>query len=412
MSLFSILAYPYMQVMMMVAFSVELQLGRDITAVVTVVPLMGFNLFLLAILVNLVLGHVAINCHRIAAKDDTNESSNEINDSIGESIGEYHESLQNHVFSWPCVVKNHKDIKDENAGTLPGDASFSRGQFRLTTYGKSIITVLVVGCIFLVIAAVFLLTFVFHFKGLVGFLLGSEADTKYSVVSTGTTVPTASGNPNSFIVRWIQACFFGFGVAMPLLFLFCILIAWLIPLRLGSYRKLLVLTEVANAWNAIDVFVVSVVAALFEIQEFAAFIIGDVCDGINEILKKCCDEQLHGDDKCFDVTADLLPKFWVLGLTACVLFFFGLGLLMMGQQALRERETQRNSSRFRKESIQYEGTSERDKDNGLGLNEGDTEASGYTNTADKVCGYVVRFCCTINLLTDVHNETPDKFVGK
>ena len=60
----------------------------------------------------------------------------------------------------------------------------------------------------------------------------------------------------------------------------------MIPLRLTAFRKLVVVAEVANAWNAIDVFVVSVVAALFEIQQFAEFIIGDSCDEINALLEK------------------------------------------------------------------------------------------------------------------------------
>ena len=62
----------------------------------------------------------------------------------------------------------------------------------------------------------------------------------------------------------------------------------MIPLRLTLFRKLVVVAEVANAWNAIDVFVVSVVAALFEIQQFAEFIIGDSCDEINALLEKVC----------------------------------------------------------------------------------------------------------------------------
>jgi hypothetical protein len=137
-------------------------------------------------------------------------------------------------------------------------------------------------------------------------------------------------------VRWIQACFFGFGVAMPLMFLCCMLVAWVIPLRLSSYRKLVVLAEVANAWNAIDVFVVSVVAALFEIQQFAEFIIGDSCDAINELLEEK-NPNPDGDNKCFDVTAGLLPKFWVLGLAAGMMMTFGIWLLRMAQQDLSNR---------------------------------------------------------------------------
>jgi O-phosphoseryl-tRNA(Cys) synthetase len=32
---------------------------------------------------------------------------------------------------------------------------------------------------------------------------------------------------------------------------------------------------------------------------------GDSCDGLNKILKKYRDDELHGDDKCFDVTTTL-----------------------------------------------------------------------------------------------------------
>jgi hypothetical protein len=55
----------------------------------------------------------------------------------------------------------------------------------------------------------------------------------------------------------------------------------------------------------LDVFVVSIVASLLEIQQFAEFIVGDSCDEINKFLKEYMDDQLEGDDKCFDVIATL-----------------------------------------------------------------------------------------------------------
>lgn len=67
----------------------------------------------------------------------------------------------------------------------------------------------------------------------------------------------------------------------------------------------MVVTEVFNAWNALDVFVVSVIAALLEIQQFAAFIVGDSCDAINDVLVKEYDTELNHDDTCFDVVASL-----------------------------------------------------------------------------------------------------------
>ena len=62
-----------------------------------------------------------------------------------------------------------------------------------------------------------------------------------------------------------------------------------------------------NHRSAIDVFCVSIGAAILEIQQFAAFIVGDSCDGINKVLAKYLDQQLEGDDKCFDLTAELVP---------------------------------------------------------------------------------------------------------
>jgi hypothetical protein len=202
--------------------------------------------------------------------------------------------------------------------------------------GKVVMTSVIVATLFVVLAGVFLLTFVFHFKGLVGYILASDDEPRYSLVTTGTAVSTATGDPDSFIVRWIQVCFFGFGVIMPLFFLLLMLVVWAIPMEVATFRKCVVWAEVANAWNAIDVFVVSVVAALFEIQQFAEFIIGDSCDAINELLEEK-NPNPNGDNKCFDVTAGLLPRFWVLGLAAGIMMTFGLFLLRFAQSDLTAR---------------------------------------------------------------------------
>ena len=42
-----------------------------------------------------------------------------------------------------------------------------------------------------------------------------------------------------------------------------------------------VIMEVSSAWNSLDVFIVSVIAALVEIRQFASFIVGDKCNFLN-----------------------------------------------------------------------------------------------------------------------------------
>jgi hypothetical protein len=126
-------------------------------------------------------------------------------------------------------------------------------------------------------------------------------------VQVGDALPQASGEPNDFSIRWIQVCYYLFGLGMPLALLTTLLFLWLVPLSLHRQRQVFILAEILNAWTALDVFCISILAALLELQQFAAFIVGDSCDGINQILTKYLDGPLEGDDKCFDVIAKLKP---------------------------------------------------------------------------------------------------------
>lgn len=94
---------------------------------------------------------------------------------------------------------------------------------------------------------------------------------------------------------------------MPMALLLCLTALWVTPLTLAQQRMLFVLSEVLNAWSALDVFCLSIAAALLQIQQFVIFIVGDSCDGINAILEQYMDPFLGGDDTCFDVIASLLP---------------------------------------------------------------------------------------------------------
>ena len=97
----------------------------------------------------------------------------------------------------------------------------------------------------------------------------------YSAASIGTYLPAASRIPQDTGIRWLQASYFIYLLVMPLLFLCCLLALWVLPFRLHAVKKFLAVTEVINAWSALDVFVIALVACLLEIQQFAAFIVGN-----------------------------------------------------------------------------------------------------------------------------------------
>jgi hypothetical protein len=121
---------------------------------------------------------------------------------------------------------------------------------------------------------------------------------------------------------------------MPTAFLLASLILWLVPLNLSKQRSLFVFSEILNSWSSLDVFCVSIVAAMLQIQQFASFIVGDSCDGINEILKKYFPD---GDDICFDVVATIDPSSWTLFLPAILLLVVSIPTLQISTFIINER---------------------------------------------------------------------------
>lgn len=117
----------------------------------------------------------------------------------------------------------------------------------------------------LLFCGTFMDTYKFVFLGLTGLLL-QDAATVYSGFTTmGLDFPAASGEPDSPIVIWLQACYFLFGLVMPLAMLLASFIALFVPMSIGRQKQALVLTEIFNAWSSIDVFCVAVVAGVLQL---------------------------------------------------------------------------------------------------------------------------------------------------
>eukprot|EP00658_Telonema_sp_P-2_P048444 TRINITY_DN3685_c0_g1_i2.p1 TRINITY_DN3685_c0_g1~~TRINITY_DN3685_c0_g1_i2.p1 ORF type:complete len:449 (+),score=146.18 TRINITY_DN3685_c0_g1_i2:46-1347(+) len=150
----------------------------------------------------------------------------------------------------------------------------------------------------------------FEFEGATHFL----KTRKLSLWSTATEI---SKTDDGFGIRMIQITFLLFGMIIPLMHLLSLAVLWLMPLTLHRQHILFVTTEVLNAWSALEVFVVSIIVALLELPTFAQFIIGDMCDIPNHMIKVMdhWDPPVnigHGEDKCFDVKANLESGCWVL----------------------------------------------------------------------------------------------------
>ena len=148
----------------------------------------------------------------------------------------------------------------------------------------------------LVGAAVY--TFSFTFGGLAAWALQlispSLIQSSYSLISLGADIPSVADptvNPSGPAV--IQAVFYIFAFATPLLQLLALLALWFVPLRTSRQFQLFVAAEILHAWSGLEVFVVSILAALLEIQQFVAFIVEPYCGVPNFGLSTAIDTALE-----------------------------------------------------------------------------------------------------------------------
>ena len=150
-------------------------------------------------------------------------------------------------------------------------------------------------------------------------------------------MPEASERPNSFTIRFTQLIYFLTILIFPICHLLTVIILWLVPLSRKIQKFIYTICEILNAWSCIDVFVISIIAAIVEISQFTAFIVGDKCDFINPFLAKFFDNTLNGHDTCFEVDAFLQSGCWILFAAAIMYFIGSMVVMKVCRNALYER---------------------------------------------------------------------------
>ena len=230
--------------------------------------------------------------------------------------------------------------KGENAESYKSLISFVETKKINSFYFKIFISSILFLTLGFVILGVCLISFSFEFLGLAGYalsLLGIDNSRNYSVLDLGKQMPDASEKPNSFSIRYTQIIYFLTILIFPICHLLTVIILWLVPLSRKIQKFIYTICEILNAWSCIDVFVVSIIAAIVEISQFTAFIVGDKCDFINPFLEKFFDETLDGHDTCFEVNANLQSGCWILFAAAIMYFIGSMVVMKVCRNALYER---------------------------------------------------------------------------
>merc|ERR1711871_1605199 len=89
-----------------------------------------------------------------------------------------------------------------------------------------------------------------------------------------------------------------------------------------------------------EVFIISIVASLLELSQFAAFIIGDKCDAINELFQDYMPDLFNRPNDhaiCFDVISQLDSGCILLFGSAVIATLVGQLVTRTAEQALDER---------------------------------------------------------------------------
>jgi len=269
-------------------------------------PVAGFYLFLLATVMSILAGLWMSFCHRYA-----------------QQIGEY------------GPMQEYEEGKQSLNTLLTPWGTWAR------VFHKAIPALCVVSFV-LCCFGMFMTTFMFQFLGITRFVLGPEASLRsYSLASLAFAIPENSINPSDPGIILITVFFFVFSGCMVLVFLVTLTTLWMVPMTVKQHRRVLVIAQVINSVCGLDVFVVTVLASVFQIQPYVQFILGVTkLTNINPILEKYIPsipyiaERVNGTYSVYDLQSELKPGFTVLLLSCLISTVVGMMMLRKCSKAL------------------------------------------------------------------------------
>jgi uncharacterized paraquat-inducible protein A len=189
-------------------------------------------------------------------------------------------------------------------------------------------------------------SFIFEVGGLAGVILGNEKLRSFSLISIGTFIPMSVDETNGSGSMILQVVYFFYVAIMPLSCLLSLLFLMVVPLSRSQQELYISFAEIANAWSAIEVFVLSILVALVELPTFAAFVVGHKCDMINQILVDKFYDELNGQSSCYSLQAHVVSNVAFLVIGVLMNSFIVSNLLRLSHVILLQHSDE-NSNTFK-----------------------------------------------------------------
>ena len=206
-----------------------------------------------------------------------------------------------------------------------------------------------------VVGVAVLPAFTITWQGLVATLLPADAvSVSSSLLSLGLQLPQAAGTyagSSGVAVRLLQLLLIGTLLVAPLLWLLLLTLLWAAPLSVAAQRRLLRAAERCFAWAGLDVFVLTILAGLAQLTQYAKFMLGDECDGINRLLAAHFADLVPGEPSCLAVAPQLRAGIFVLLPTVLVSAALGFFVMHAAACAVEARAGDGSAGKLRKASL-------------------------------------------------------------
>ena len=316
----------YVLIVMMVAFRYQLPLFEESLLHVYVVPQFGFFGFLLATSASLLLGHVLVYYHR-----HVEVVSKQLPVVRGESEFTSISQVNDVSFTATTSLCYHDYHFDDGS------------KRRLTPLAQYVLLSWFVLVLITFSIGITQKCFVFEFGGLAGVLLSKNREA-YSLLSFAAAIPSSTEHANRMSTILLQFVFIFYTIIMPLATTAFLTILWTVPMSWSSQYCLLSMAEIANAWSAVEVFCLSIVVALLEIETFANFMVGHKCDWIDQMLATY--HTTIGVDTCYSVTSSVTWNAVFLVASAILHSLLTSLILRFAQLSLHEKLLECNGGFF------------------------------------------------------------------
>ena len=138
-------------------------------------------------------------------------------------------------------------------------------------------------------------------------------------------------------MRFTQIVFIMTAFIVPVLHVVAMLVLWFVPFTRKIQHYLRYACEVLSAWACVDVFIISIIAAVLEIQQFAGFMVGDKCDFLVPIIEEYFKPFIGEYPSCFEVVATLESGCYVVFIGTIIYTVAHILFMRVTAAALRTR---------------------------------------------------------------------------